>query len=112
MEGDSLLEILDIITALVFLYCLFAVPINILRRISKTRKGEVVSPITLVAKKVLISWFIFTLILSSITMVTSSMEFDYAVATNLIIALFYGVAYTIGSKKRWSYSNNIPTTTK
>lgn len=120
MEGDSLSDILNIITALVFLYCLFAIPIGVLTRLNRMRKGEVVSPMTLIISKVLKYWFISALILIPVSIVVTYMNFTsagasedamisnimlYSIIGNIFTSLFFGIAYTIGSKKKWSYSS-------
>lgn len=83
------------------------------------RKGEVVSPMMLIISKVLKSWLISALILIPVSIVVTYREFTsagaseyviisnimmYSVIGNILTSLLYGIAYTIGSKKKWSYS--------
>lgn len=120
MEGESLSYMLNIITALVFLYCLFAIPIGILTRLNRMRKGEVVSPMTLIISKILKHWLISALILIPVSIVVTYIDFSsagasqdtiigniimYSIIGNILTSLFFGIAYTIGSKKKWSYSS-------
>ncbi len=60
MENPSgvqlIIQLLNGITALIMIYCIISIPVQIIRRIVRKRKDLPVSPLTLIFKKLLKYW--------------------------------------------------------
>ncbi len=76
MNGSMLqtfVQLLNLASGLVFLYCLFSIPAQIIRRFRLKKQGKTVSPILLIARKLLKYWFLTALILIPFSLVISYM---------------------------------------
>lgn len=113
MQDSLLVSLLNLISGIILIYCIVAVPISIFIRIKRSLSGEYVSPIGSVIKRVLKNWLISALILiptsSVITYITLSNNgvnssdiatfiVMYSMIGNILTSLMFGIAYTIYSK--------------
>jgi hypothetical protein len=109
----------NLVSGLVFFYCLFSVPAQIIRRFRLKRQGKVVSPMLLIIKKLLKYWFFtalifipFSLVISYLALSEGDLDGGEIFAT-LVIQVFFGnigttllFGYVLmkANKNRWSYS--------
>jgi len=112
-----LIDILNVATVLVFIYCLFSVPAQFIRRFRRKRQGLAVSPAFLVFRKLLKYWLAAALIIITascglIFMLGQAAGLDgetiftvmvtQAVAGNILTPLLFGYVFMKANKKNWS----------
>jgi amino acid transporter len=112
-----LIDILNVATVLVFIYCLFSVPAQFIRRFRRKRQGLAVSPAFLVFRKLLKYWLAAALIIITascglIFMLGQAAGLDgetiftvmvtQAVAGNILTPLLFGYVFMKANKENWS----------
>jgi len=124
ISGFSLLlGLLNAVIGLVVIYSLFSVPVQIVRRIRRTRQNQPVSPMGLILRKLLKGWFISALILipTAVALIViagnksaqSGADIYFAAITqgvlgNILTSLFVGYALMKATKSIWSVSERTP----
>nr|QJS05523.1 lipoprotein signal peptidase [Psychrobacter sp.] len=119
MEDHPIILILNLLALVALLYFVLAIPLQALRRFKRKKKGQVVSPISLITKKILKYWMITAAILIptsvfiTYTYLTSLGVSNGDIATaivlqsilgNIFTSLFIGYFFMVLWKDRWSYS--------
>lgn len=119
MEDHPIILILNLLALVALLYFILAIPLQALRRFKRKKKGQVVSPISLITKKILKYWAITAAILIptsvfiTYTYLTSLGVPNGDIATaivlqsvlgNILTSLFVGYFFMVLWKDRWSYS--------
>jgi len=112
-----LIDILNVATVLVFIYCLFSVPAQFIRRFRRKRQGLAVSPAFLVFRKLLKYWLAAALIIITascglIFILGQAAGLDgetiftvmvtQAVAGNILTPLLFGYVFMKANKENWS----------
>lgn len=110
---------MNLLALVALLYFILAIPLQALRRFKRKKKGQVVSPISLITKKILKYWAITAAILIptsvfiTYTYLTSLGVSNGDIATaivlqsilgNIFTSLFIGYFFMVLWKDRWSYS--------
>lgn len=113
------IEILNLAALLVFFYCLFSIPAQIIRRFRLKRKGKTVSPMLLILKQLFKYWFFAALIIIPLSLIISYItlrdgglsgsEIYLTLVTKIFIGnigttLFFGYVWMKANKASWSYS--------
>lgn len=119
MEDHPVILILNLLALVALLYFILAIPLQSLRRFKRKKKGLVVSPFSLIFKKILKYWLITAAILIptsvfiTYTYLTSLGLPNSEIATvivlqsimgNILTSLFIGYFFMVLWKDRWSYS--------
>lgn len=112
-------ELMNFASGLIFFYCLFSIPAEIVRRFRLKRQGKVVSPMLLIVRKVLKYWFFTAIVLISFSLVISYLalselglpgsEIFVVLMTKVFIgnigtSLLFGYVLMKANKDSWSYS--------
>jgi hypothetical protein len=112
-------QLMNIVSGLVFFYCLFSIPAQTIRRFRLKRQGKAVSPILLILRKLLKYWFFtalivipFSLVMSYLTLSEeglSGRDIYVALVTHVFIGnigttLLLGYVFMKANKESWSYS--------
>ena len=63
-----LVQLMNGVTGLVFLYCLFSIPIQLIRRFRRKWQGKVISPLSLIFIKLMKCWIISAVIIIPLSM--------------------------------------------
>lgn len=112
-------QLMNAASGLVFLYCLFSIPAQIIRRFRLKRQRKAISPMLLIIKKLLKYWFFTALILIPFSLVISYLALSEAGVSgaNIFVALvtqvfignigttlLFGYVFMKANKESWSYS--------
>lgn len=112
-------QLMNLASGLVFFYCLFSIPAQIIRRFRLKRQGKAVSPMLLILRKLLKYWFVTALILIPFSLIISYLalsegglsgsEIYVALVTQVFIGnigttLLFGYVFMKANKDSWSYS--------
>jgi len=110
---------LNLVSSLVFFYCLFSIPAQITRRFRLKKQGKAVSPMLLIIRKLLKYWFFTALIFIPFSLIISYLALSeeglsgadiyVALITKVFIGnigttLFFGYVLMKAKKESWSYS--------
>lgn len=113
------IQLMNFASGLVFFYCLFSIPTQIIRRFRLKRQGKAVSPMLLILKKLFKYWFFTALILIPLSLVISylalsasgisSGEIYVVLVTQVLIGnigttLLFGYVFMKANKASWSFS--------
>lgn len=111
--------LMNLVSGLVFVYCLFSIPAQIIRRFRLKRQGKAVSPMFLIVRKLLKYWFFTALILIPFSLVISYLALSerglsgseiyvalvlQSVIGNIGTTLLFGYVFMKENKGSWSYS--------
>ncbi|MCB0482875.1 MAG: hypothetical protein KDC83_15705 [Flavobacteriales bacterium] len=112
-------QLMNLASGLVFIYCLYSVPSQIIRRLRLKRQGKAVSPMLLIIRKLFKYWFFTALILIPFSLVISYLAlnegglsgseifvplFTKVFVGNIGTTLLFGYVFMKAKKDSWSYS--------
>ncbi|MDH1314994.1 hypothetical protein N5C36_12970 [Shewanella xiamenensis] len=113
------IQLVNLASLLVFFYCLFSIPAQIIRRFRLKIQGKAVTPMLLIIRKLLKYWFFTALILIPSSLVISYLALSRAGISgdeifaslftevfigNISTALLFGYVFMKANKASWSYS--------
>ncbi|MCD6252313.1 MAG: hypothetical protein J7J29_08335 [Psychrobacter sp.] len=121
MYDHPIILILNLFILVTLIYFILATPLQAFRRFKRKSKGQVVSPFSLIAKKILKYWVVTAAIIIPVSV---SITFFYlsslgvpegeiwttiilqSVFGNVFTSLFVGYFFMVLWKDKWSYSAN------
>ena len=112
---QMLSSLMNLVSVLVFFYCLFSIPAQIIRRFRLKKQGKAVSPMLLIIRKILKYWFFTALVLMPFSLAISYLALSLggreifvllAVQSlgNIGTTLLFGYVFMKANKASWSYS--------
>lgn len=110
-----LVDLLNVVAALVFIYCIFSIPAQIIRRFRRKKQGLSVSPMLLVVRKLLKYWLVTAVIIIPVScgiIFLSGLSGGHmyaemvtrGVAGNILTSLLFGYVFMKANKENWSES--------
>jgi hypothetical protein len=112
-------DFMNLASGLVFFYCLFSIPAQIIRRFRLKRQRKSVSPMLLIIRKLLKYWFFTALLFIPSSLIISYLALSegglsgaeiFAVLVtqvfigNIGTTLLFGYVFMKANKESWSYS--------
>lgn len=116
---ESILYYSSGLSGLVFFYCLYSIPTQFVRRFRRKKKGESISPFSLILKNILKNWGIAAIIIIPVTSILIFAAGQDAglhrtqiihliminsIFGNILTSLLFGYALMVIRKDSWSVS--------